>query len=74
MRTTIKDAIGLHAVTDYAYTTMGTRGRQSMDGTLKAVEYVDCASHMHLEAFIVNVAAYFAANILYLVHHLPLSA
>src|SRR5688572_12912797 len=60
--------------------TMGTCGRQRVDGTFETIEYVRLTTHAHLKALIVDIATHFACclsvsprHILFFIHYLPLS-
>lgn len=53
-----KDGIRcFHAVTYDSATAMGTGGRQRMDRALETIEHVSFATHLHLKAFVISVAA-----------------
>jgi hypothetical protein len=58
VRAAIDGVGGFHTVTDDAAATMGTGGRQGMDGTFETVEHMRFAAHLYLKAFIICIAAY----------------
>ncbi|HZM20379.1 MAG TPA: hypothetical protein VFC02_01480 [Anaerolineales bacterium] len=75
MGTAIKDPFSFHSMTNNATCAMGTRGRQRVNSTFKAVEYVCLTTHAHFKALIVGVATYFTGTfpvtphrILFIIH------
>jgi hypothetical protein len=52
-----EDSVHLHTVTEDPAATMRACGRQSMDGTLKAIEDMNLTFLAHLKTFIIFVAA-----------------
>ena len=58
MGATIKHTVRFDAVPDDATSAMSARGRQGLDGTLKAVEDMCLSAHPHFKSFIVLIAAH----------------
>jgi hypothetical protein len=79
MGTAIKDAIGLHAVTDHPTATMGACGGERMDRTFETIEDVRLSLHSDFKTLIVDITADFtsASRIPFcrshVSHRLPLS-
>jgi hypothetical protein len=62
MRTAIKNAIGLHAMPYDAAATVGTGGRQRVDGTFETIKNMGCLTHTDFEALVVHIPAYFTSH------------
>jgi hypothetical protein len=60
MGTTIQRIGCFHTMSDDTASTMGTGGRQSMDGAFETVKYVQFSSHPHLKTLIIDIATNFA--------------
>jgi hypothetical protein len=50
---TEENAVNFHTVTNDLTSTVSTFGRQRMDGTFEAIEYVRFAVHAHFKPFVV---------------------
>jgi hypothetical protein len=68
MRTTIEDALTLHAVPDHAAATVSAGGRQGMDGALKAVKHVRLTAHTDFKTFVVHIPAHFTSHLAIISH------
>jgi hypothetical protein len=60
MCTAEKDTVHLHAMTKDTASAVGTGGRQGMDGTFKAIEYMRFTILAHFKAFVILVSAHLA--------------
>jgi hypothetical protein len=72
--TAIKDALRFHPMTDDPAATMGAGGCQGMDRAFETIKDMGFVIHLHFEALIVHVPAYFTSLVIpLLIHYLSLS-